>query len=104
MTVCTLVYTLFPLSSNFTYIFKYTVTHSEVYFCLNLSLLHICNHFLTRSTFFNAKWAWLGPTPWALPVSSTLSNTAEVCSPSLQAMYTTSAPGTQWVYVTIKQL
>ena len=30
---------------------KHTITHSDVYFYLNLSLLNICNHFLNRGAF-----------------------------------------------------
>ena len=40
----------------------------------------------------------------AFPVGSTQSNMVEVCSLPLRAMLTTPAPGTQRVYVTIKQL
>ena len=32
---------------------------------MNLSLLHICNYFLTRSGFFYDKQVWLGPTLWS---------------------------------------
>ena len=43
---------LFFLSLSQAYVhLKPTVTCSEVYFCLNLSLLHICNHFLNRIVF-----------------------------------------------------
>ena len=39
----------------------------------------------------------------ALSVGSAQFNMVEICSLPLQAMLTTPAPGTQWVYVAIKQ-
>ena len=45
-----IVCTVYLLSPKPAYIFKVYYDLFRVYFCLNLSLLHICNHFMTSST------------------------------------------------------
>ena len=96
-------YTLFILSPlRLHAFFKYTVTHSELYFCLNLSLLCSCNHFLTRNFF--KFWVGVARTnSVALPIRSTQSSMVEACLLSLRVMFIIPAPGTQQVYVAIKQ-
>lgn len=82
---------------------KHIVTHLEA-FCLNLSLLCIWNHFLTRRV-FKMLSGMTRTNSLALPFGSIPSSMTEICSlTAVWAMFTTPVPGMQGVYATIKQL